>query len=291
MKFTKMHGCGNDYIYFDCMHGVDISLDDKHIANNAIRLSDRHFSIGGDGVVLICKSNIATAKMRMFNADGSEGKMCGNASRCIAKYLYDKGYVDCDEIFLETLSGVKHIKLHIVGGICVGATVNMGLPILKPSEVPVNEKLLKASFMDVDKIVAMPIDVDGKTYNITAVSMGNPHCVVFIKEDVSNFDLERIGAAFEMLPLFPQRVNTEFVNIIGDNILKMRVWERGSGETLACGTGSCAVAVAAVLNGVAVKDKPIEIQLAGGVLSIFVTDEGVLMSGPAEIAYEGEIQL
>lgn len=291
MQFIKMHGCGNDYIYFDCMRGVPQVLDDSHISDVAIKLSDRHFSIGGDGVVLICASDIADAKMRMFNADGSEGKMCGNAIRCVGKFLYDNGYVKSDKLTVETLSGIKSLALHIEDGIAVGATVNMGLAEFAPDKIPMDVRSLDGKYEGADKIVAADIQVLGVDYKITAVSMGNPHCVIFTDVPVADIDLDRIGPIFENLPIFPQRVNTEFVNLLGDNVMRMRVWERGSGETLACGTGSCAVAAASAANGLSNVNEPIEINLVGGTLVINLQEDGVYMSGPAQIAYKGDVVL
>lgn len=277
MTFTKMHGCGNSYVYFNCFEN-EISDVEKL----SIRLSDQHFGIGSDGVILICPSDVAHAKMRIFNADGSEGKMCGNGIRCVGKYLYDSGIAKFDIIEVETLSGVKTLEMMVQDGVAVGAKVDMGAAILKPSDIPVTS--------DAEVIINQEILVDGNTYNITCVSMGNPHCVIFCEQDIDTLDLEKIGPMFENNELFPERINTEFVNIIGENELKMRVWERGSGETWACGTGSCAVGVAACLNGHCNKNEQITIHLRGGDLMIEYTDETVFMTGSAEIICNGSIE-
>ncbi len=230
MEFCKMHGIGNDYIYFNCM---EQELDDPTAL--AIKLSHRNFGIGGDGIVMICSSNIADAKMRMFNLDGSEGKMCGNAIRCVGKYLYDNGIVVKDTISIETLSGIKYLDLTVADNKVSSVKVDMGAPILTPKDIPVK--------LDGDIIVNREVSIDGTPYHITCVSMGNPHCIVFV-DDVDNIDIMNIGPKFEHNAIFPEQVNTEFVQCLDDGTLKMRVWERGSGETLACGTGACATAVA-----------------------------------------------
>ena len=277
LQFTKMHGCGNDYIYFNCM---DKELDNPE--QLSIMLSDRHFSIGGDGIIMICHSDVADARMRMFNADGSEGKMCGNATRCIGKYLYDNGIVKKDKISLETLSGIKYLDLTVENGKVKLVSVDMGKAILAPSEIPVT--------LSGDVAVNVLHTVNGKDYNITCVSMGNPHCVVF-GGDPDEIELEKIGPCFENDPIFPERVNTEFAQIIDEHTIKMRVWERGSGETLACGTGACATAVAAVLCGYCKKGEDITLKLRGGELIINYTDERVLMTGPAAVSFTGEVEI
>lgn len=278
MKFTKMHGIGNDYIYFNCL--------EKEIENPeelSIKLSDRHFGVGGDGIVLILPSDKADFRMRMFNADGSEGKMCGNATRCIGKYVYDKGITDKKEITLETLSGIKTLKLCVNEKNKVESVeVNMGEAILKASEIPVKS--------DKEKVINERIKIADSEYNITCVSMGNPHCVVYMDE-IDNLDLEKLGPKFENDSIFPERVNTEFIKVIDENTLKMRVWERGSGETWACGTGACAAVVSSVLNGYCKYDNPIKIKLLGGELTIkFMKNGLVYMSGPAEFVFEGSIE-
>ena len=288
MRFTKMEGAGNDYIYFDCMSDTTGELQEK-IIPHIEKLSDRHFGIGGDGVVLICPSKVADARMRMYNIDGSEGKMCGNATRCIGKFLYDNGYVKNTTCTLETLSGIKIINLKLENGKVTGATVNMGKQITNPKDIPMNLDLIKPGYEK--QVVAMPYVIDGKEYLITGVSMGNPHNIIFMDENVLNLDLEKMGPKFENDPIFPERVNTEFINVIGPNELRMRVWERGSGETLACGTGSCAVGVASILNKKVDPNKPILIHLIGGDLVIEVKEDGVFMTGPAAVAFTGEVEL
>ncbi len=278
MKFYKMHGIGNDYIYFDCMKDRL-----ENVSELAIRLSDRHFSIGGDGIILLCPSKTADVKMRMFNADGSEGKMCGNGIRCIGKLAHDLGYVKGEECTVETLSGIKKLRLHIGSdGKVNAARVDMGAAILNGEKIP--------STFKGEKIVSQPLEVDKKIYPVTLVSMGNPHCVVFC-DDTDNLEIEKIGAKFENHPAFPERINTEFIRVIGKNHIKMRVWERGSGETLACGTGACASAVAAVLNGVCERNEDITVSLLGGDLTVRWTEETVLMYGAATLAFVGEIEL
>lgn len=277
MKFYKMHGIGNDYIYFDCM--------EKPVNNPeelAVKLSDRHFYIGGDGVILLCPSDVADCKMRMFNADGSEGKMCGNGIRCVGKLAHDLGYVKGNSCRVETLSGIKTLVFSLdKNGKVESARVNMGAAVLDGGKIP--------SSLRGEKVVGAPLTVGGKEYAVTLVSMGNPHCVVFADPDA--VDLERTGKLFENHPAFPERVNTEFVKVIRRNELKMRVWERGSGETLACGTGACAAAVAAVLNGYCGKGEEITVHLRGGDLKIVYTDEAVYMTGGATLAFVGEIEL
>lgn len=276
-KFYKMQGIGNDYIYFDCM---------KEPLNNpeelAVRLSDRHFGIGGDGIILLCPSDIADCRMRMFNLDGSEGKMCGNGIRCVGKLAHDLGYVKGDSVKIETLSGVKTLALNKgADGKVRSARVDMGAPVLRGESIP--------STYSGETVVNVPIEVDGKTFGATLVSMGNPHCVVFADPDTVG--LEHFGPLFERHPAFPERINTEFVRVIDKNRLKMRVWERGSGETLACGTGACASAVAAVLNGCCQKNSEISVFLLGGELRITYTDSTVYMEGPAELVFTGEIEI
>ncbi|MCQ5129030.1 diaminopimelate epimerase [Butyricicoccus faecihominis] len=279
LAFTKMHGCGNNYIYFNCF---DQTVPDPEALS--VRLSEPHFGIGGDGVILISPSDKADAQMRIFNADGSEGKMCGNGIRCVGKYLYDNGMVNGrTTVTVDTLSGVKTLRLATENGKAVTARVDMGAAILQPDLIPVA--------LDGDRVIDAPLVVDEKVYHITCVSMGNPHCVIFSEEDIDSLDLTRIGPKFEHHPLFPERVNTEFVNVLKDGTLKMRVWERGSGETWACGTGACAVGVAACLGGHAQKDSDITVHLRGGDLLIRYTDETVFMTGAATTVFKGEIEL
>ncbi|MDF2685142.1 MAG: carB [Clostridia bacterium] len=277
LDFVKMHGCGNDYIYFNCFNQ---KIDNPE--GLSVSLSDRHFGIGGDGVVLICPSQTADAKMRMFNLDGSEGKMCGNAIRCVGKYLYDNDIVKKDKMTIETLSGIKQLTLFKHDNEINRVCVDMGKAELNPKLIPVN--------LSGDKIIDTAIKIDNIDYKISCVSMGNPHCVVFV-DDVDNFELEKFGPLFENDPLFPERVNTEFIKVIGKNTLKMRVWERGSGETWACGTGACAAAVAAVENGLCDKNEDITVKLKGGDLVIKYTDDTVYMTGNALKVFEGKINL
>ncbi len=285
MRFTKMEGAGNDYIYFDCMSDTTGEMQEK-IIPYIEKLSDRHFGIGGDGVVLICPSKVADARMRMYNIDGSEGKMCGNATRCIGKFLYDNGYVKNTTCTLETLSGIKIINLKLENGKVVGATVNMGKQITNPKDIPMNLDLIKDGYKDL--VVAMPYVIDGKEYKITGVSMGNPHNIIFMDENVLDLDLEKMGPKFENDPIFPERVNTEFVKIIDKNHLKMRVWERGSGETYACGTGACAVVASCVRNGICNPNEIIYVELLGGILEISCSDNyEITMTGPAKKVYDG----
>ena len=276
IEFTKMHGCGNDYIYINCFDREIDSPDEL-----AIALSDRHFGIGGDGMVLICRSDIADAKMRMFNMDGSEGKMCGNAIRCVAKYLYDNGLCKKDEIKIETLSGIKTLQLNVENCSVSSVKVDMGKAEFEPLKIPVA--------LPGNRIINEPLNIRGQTFNITCVSMGNPHAVVFC-DDTDGLDIAGLGPCFEYNGIFPERVNTEFVQVIGRNTIKMRVWERGSGETLACGTGACAAAVASVLNGHCDKGQDIRVLLRGGELVINYTDERVLMTGNCVKVFEGVIE-
>ena len=277
MKFYKMHGIGNDYIYFDCMKS---ELPDPE--KLSVKLSDRHFGIGGDGIILLCPSKIADCRMRMFNADGSEGKMCGNGVRCVGKLAHDLGYVKGNTCRIETLSGVKTLEFTFDNsGKVASARVDMGAAILSGDKIP--------STFTGEKVVNAPLTVGGEEYKITLVSMGNPHCVVF--KDPDGLNLEEVGKRFENHPAFPERINTEFVKVVKRNELKMRVWERGSGETLACGTGACASAVAAVLNGFCDKGAEITVHLLGGDLKILYTDTTVYMTGGATLVFTGEINL
>lgn len=272
-----MHGIGNDYIYFDCL---DEELADPSAV--ALKYSDRHFGIGGDGIVMICSSKVADAKMRMFNADGSEGKMCGNAIRCVGKYLYDFNKTDKKELTIETLSGIKQLELFIGDDGKVNfVKVNMGKAVLNPKLIPVKA--------DEDAVINKKVKIADKDYAITCVSMGNPHCVVF--ENPDKLDIEKVGPLFENDEMFPDRVNTEFVEVISPTELKMRVWERGSGETWACGTGTCAAVVASVLNGYSNKNEDVTVHLRGGDLVINYTDEAVFMTGAAETVFTGYIEL
>lgn len=275
MKFTKMHGAGNDYVYINCFEETI-----KDPSKFSIRISDRHFGIGSDGLILIQPSKVADCCMDMYNADGSRAEMCGNGLRCVAKYVYDHKIVEKEEMKIETLGGIKDVRLLIKDGKADKITINMGQPEFRPEKIPVDEKG--------DRIVSKPILVDGKEYKITCVSMGNPHTVVYM-EDIDSLDLEKIGPAFENHVKFPNRINTEFVQIIDRTHLKMRVWERGSGETLACGTGACASAVATIVNGKA--DRIVDIKLKGGHLTIEWNPEDncVYLTGSAEEVYNGEL--
>lgn len=278
IKFTKMHGIGNDYIYINCFNETVLNPNET-----AIFVSDRRFGIGSDGLVLIMPSEIADFKMRIFNADGSEAMMCGNATRCIGKYVYDKGLTDKDEITLETNSGIKHLKLFIKDNKVDAVEVDMSKAILKPRDIPVDS--------DLDLFISEPVEVNGAEYAITCVSMGNPHAVIFM-DGIDELELEKIGPYFENHSLFPDRINTEFVEIIDDKTLKMRVWERGSGETFACGTGACATVVAAVLNKHCRADEEITVHLRGGDLKITYKSDGtVMMTGPATHVFDGEIEI
>ncbi len=277
MKFTKMHGCGNDYVY---INGFEEKVENKSEA--AIKLSDRHFGIGGDGVIFINPSTIADFEMEMYNADGSRSEMCGNGIRCVAKYVYDKGLTDRTSLCIESYGKVKYIDLTVESGKVTMVKVNMGSPELKAELVPV--------LSDKEKVIQEEIEVNDTIYHMTAVSMGNPHAVMFV-EDVANFDLEKIGPLFEHHPRFPKRVNAEFVKIIDRSNVEMRVWERGTGETLACGTGCCATAVACILNGLT--EELVTVKLLGGSLTIQWDREQnlVYMTGPATTVFEGEIEL
>lgn len=278
MKFTKMQGIGNDYVYVNCFE--ETVAEPEKVSEF---ISDRHFGIGADGLVLIMPSDKADFRMRMFNADGSEGMMCGNATRCIGKYVYDNKMTDKTEITLETKSGIKKLRLFPENGIVKTVEVDMGQAILAPRKIPMNA--------DGDSFVDKPVEVDGKTVHITAVSMGNPHAVIFT-ENIDSLELEKIGPAYENHPLFPERVNTEFVEVLDSRTLKMRVWERGSGETWACGTGTCATVVAACLNGHCKKGDEVTVHLRGGDLAVTWLEDGrVLMRGPAEKVFDGVIDI
>lgn len=285
MRFTKMEGLGNDYVYVNCFKE---KIDNP--SELSIKVSDRHFGIGSDGLILIKPSEVADFKMDMYNADGSQSEMCGNGIRCVGKYVYDYGLTDKEDVAIETLAGIKYLHFTIDRknandrGIVSKVRVNMGSPILTPSEVPVK---LDASL---EMIKDYPVEIGGRNYNITCVSMGNPHCITFVG-DVKNFPLETIGPLFESNEIFPRRVNAEFVEIIDRKNAKMRVWERGSGETLACGTGTCATVVASILNGLT--ENFVTVELLGGKLEIeWNREENVVyMTGPATIVFDGEINI
>lgn len=278
MKFTKMHGIGNDYVYVNCL---EETIEDASAA--AVLVSDRHFGIGSDGLILIKMSDIADFEMEMYNADGSRGEMCGNGIRCVAKYVYDKGLTDKTTITVETLAGVKTLMLTVENHKVTMVRVNMGMPELTAANIPV--------VATAEQVIDETMLVDGNDYKVTCISMGNPHCVTFLAEDIRDMELTSIGPMFESHPRFPKRINTEFVNVIDRKTLRMRVWERGSGETLACGTGACATAVAAILNGLT-EDK-VTVELLGGKLLIEWDREKntVYMTGPAAIVFDGETDL
>lgn len=276
MKFVKMHGTGDDYIFFDNMNGVITCPESL-----SITLTDRHYGIGGDGLVLIERSNIADAKMRIFNSDGSEGKMAGNSIRCVGKYLYDNGIVPKKNMTIETASGIKQLSVYLYGGKVRSVCVNMGRAILTPSEIPV--------IAEGDRVVCSPARIDNAVYKITCVSVGNPHCVVFC-DRLDNIEIEKIGPKFENAEIFPERINTEFVRIVDDRTIRMRVWERGNGETPACGTGACAAVVAAVENGYCLKNEDITVRVNGGELTVKYTDDSVFLTGNAISVFEGTIE-
>lgn len=274
MKFTKMQGLGNDYVYVNC---VEQKL--KNASEVARKISDRHYGVGSDGLILINSSDVADFEMEMYNADGSRGEMCGNGIRCVGKYVYDYGLTDKTHVTIETLAGIKYLDLLVEDGKVKQVKVNMGSPLLKPEEIPV--------VYEGERVVDAPILVGDEEYRMTSVGMGNPHTVVFM-EDLETLDIETIGPKFEHHPCFPNRVNTEFVTVLDRTHAQMRVWERGSGETLACGTGACAVAVACILNGLT--EDQVTVTLLGGDLQIqWDREENIVyMTGPAEVVFDGE---
>lgn len=278
LEFSKMHGCGNDYIYFNCM-----SQFLPNVVQIAKLLSDRHFGVGADGIVLICPSEQADFKMRMFNSDGSEGKMCGNAIRCVAKFVLDEGLFSGDVLKIETLSGVKTVTLKKTLQEQAMFTVDMGAAILDPAKIPVKGKFSAP-------IVAHPFELLGSIFKITCVSMGNPHCVVFF-DSLNKINLYDLGPKFEHSDFFPQGVNAEFVEIKNSNEIKMLVWERGSGPTLACGTGACAAVVAGVLNGYCKQNSDVAVNLPGGKLWVKVADETVFLTGEAVLVFKGFVEV
>ena len=289
MRFTKMHGCGNDYIYV-CT--VSQSVPDEIKPELAVRLSDRHKGIGSDGIIFINPTDKADFEMEMYNSDGSRSQMCGNGIRCVGKYVYDHRLTDKINVDILTGAGIKRLKLKvdINQNIVSEITVNMGAPILEAKNIPVALNGIGES----SRVVSEAVDINGSKYNITCVSMGNPHCVIFTEKDVNLLNLEEIGPEIEHSVIFPERVNTEFINVIDREHLVMRVWERGSGETMACGTGACASAVAGVLNGVS--DNEVDIKLLGGDLHIACNESDgefgdVYLTGPAETVFEGEIEI
>lgn len=277
-RFTKMHGAGNDYIYVDCTEKMLTNINET-----ARKVSDRHFGIGSDGLVLICRSDKADFRMDMYNSDGSQAEMCGNATRCVGKYVHDKGLTDKTTITLETLAGIKILELNLGDdGTVKTVRVNMGAPELVPKNIPIDSEK--------DRFIMEPVEVCGKEYKVTGVSMGNPHAVTYI-DDTDSLEIEKIGPEFETHKLFPKKINTEFAQIVDRNTIKMRVWERGAGETLACGTGACATLVASTLNGFV--DGEADLVLLGGTLHIKwdKDDNNVYMTGPAEFVFDGEITI
>ena len=278
MKFTKMHGIGNDYIYVNCFE-EEIPADPAALSR---RLSDRHFGIGSDGLILIRPTENGDAMMDLYNADGSRAMMCGNGIRCVGRYVYERGIAKKETLRIDTLSGVKTLHLDVANGTVQSIEVDMGEPVLEPASIPV--------LLPGERAVSVPVEMGDDVFSVTCVSMGNPHCVLFV-EDVDALDLEELGPRFEWNPLFPQGVNTEFIQPLPDGSLKMRVWERGSGETWACGTGACASVVAACLCGKA--ERQSVVHLRGGDLSIHWREEDghVMMRGPAAFVFDGEIDL
>lgn len=277
-EFTKMHGAGNDYIYVNCFKE---KIEDINATAKAV--SDRHFGIGSDGLVLICPSDRADFRMDMYNSDGTQAEMCGNATRCVGKYVHDKGLTDKTEITLETLAGIKILKLNLNGaGEVETVEVNMGSPELTPKNIPINS--------DLDRFIQEPVTVDGKEYLVTGVSMGNPHAVTYI-DDTDSLQIEKLGPKFENHELFPKRINTEFAQIVDRKTIKMRVWERGAGETLACGTGACATMVAANLSDLV--DDEADLVLLGGTLHIRwdKAENNIYMTGPAQFVFDGVITI
>ena len=277
MKFTKMQGLGNDYVYVNCFKETI-----ENPPEMAKEVSNRNFGIGSDGLIMINPSDVADFEMEMYNADGSRSEMCGNGIRCVGKYVYDYGLTEKEHISVETLAGIKYLDLTVEDGKVKLVKVDMGNPELVPANIPI--------VADGDRVIDEPINVNGTEYRMTGVSMGNPHAVVYV-EDVKGLDIEKIGPAFENHERFPNRVNTEFVKVLDQKTVEMRVWERGSGETMACGTGACAVAVACILNGLT-EDK-VTVKLLGGDLQIEWDKEAdkVYMTGPAEVSFDGEINL
>jgi diaminopimelate epimerase len=279
MKFTKMHGCGNDYVYINCF---EEKVDIEHISELAVAMSDRHFGVGSDGIVLIMPSEIADCRMRMFNSDGSEAEMCGNASRCVGRYVYDRGVVKKNPIRLETMCGIKVIEVHPNDkGEAELLTVDMGEPILAPNDIPVKAES--------EPVLSLELKALDRSFDFICVSMGNPHAVTFIDEAVKSFAVEKYGPVLEVDKHFPRKTNVEFVEYVDESHLKMRVWERGAGETWACGTGTCATVVAANLRGVCER-VPVEVELLGGKLTIEwkQSDNHVYMTGPATFVFDGE---
>ena len=287
MKFTKMHGCGNDYVYVNCFE--ETVADPAKLAQE---VSDRHFGIGSDGLILICPptdSEVADCRMRMYNADGSEAEMCGNGVRCVGRYVYDRNVVKKNPLRIETGAGIKIIQLHLNDkGEAEMLTVDMGEPVLAPAEVPVNGEVSKTVVDGFDAVQGLKLKSQDKEFEFTCVSMGNPHAITFIDSPVKDFAVDFYGPSLEVDPVFPRRTNVEFVEFVDETHLNMRVWERGSGETWACGTGTCATVVAANLLGKCPR-VPVEVQLLGGKLIIewSENDNHVYMTGPATFVFDG----
>lgn len=279
MKFTKMHGIGNDYIY---INAIEERVENPSELSK--RLSRYHFGIGSDGLVLILNSDRADFRMRMFNPDGTEAEMCGNASRCVAKYVYDKGLTKKENFTLETGAGIKRVWVNVGDSEVETVTIDMGKPILEPELIP-------TTVSDNTPVLMAPLKTEFDTYRVSCVSMGNPHCVIFIDESVALLNLKHIGPAVENHPAFPKKTNVEFAEVVDESTIKMRVWERGTGETLACGTGACATMVAARLNGLC--GSKVTLMLIGGNLDIeWREDDGhIYMTGSATTVYEGEIKI
>ena len=274
MRFTKMHGIGNDYVYVNCFEETV-----ENPAELAVKMSRLHYGVGSDGLILICPSDVADFEMKMYNADGSMSEMCGNGTRCVGKYVYDKGLTDKTTVTLMTGAGMKELQLNVQGGKVHSVRVDMGAPELRPESIPVS--------LTGEAVMGYPLQVGSAVYEIHCVSMGNPHCIVFVK-DPDLVDVEQVGSLLENHPIFPKRANIEFVQVIDRQHLRMRVWERGSGETLACGTGACASLVAAVLTGKA--DRRVTMDLLGGSLELewAFADGHVYQEGPAKIVFDGE---
>lgn len=275
LKFTKMHGLGNDYVYMDA---INQKIENRE--ELARKVSDRHFGIGSDGLILVLKSEVADFRMQMFNSDGTEAEMCGNGIRCVSKFVYDNGLTNKEQVNIETLAGIKKIDLTVENGKVVLATVNMGRPILEAEKIPV--------ISDEKPVKNLKLKAEDREFIFTCVSMGNPHAVTVI-DDVVSFDIEKYGPILETNEKFPKKANIEFIQIIDKTHIKMRVWERGAGETLACGTGACAVCVSAILNDLVEKNEEINIELLGGTLKIR-WDDYVYMTGPARTVFKGEIE-
>ncbi len=283
IEFTKMEGLGNDYVYIDCTEREEQEID--YISKLAKKISDRHFGIGSDGLILICKSNVADFKMKMYNQDGSEAQMCGNGIRCVGKFVYDKGLTNKKNITIETLAGIKELNMNIQNDKVSNITVNMGKPILNERLIPcVADKAIENKFND-DKISHVSVQVLDKSFDFTCISMGNPHAITIV-DNVNSFDVKKYGEIIECDKHFPEKTNVEFIETVDENTIKMRVWERGAGETLACGTGASAAAVACILNNLVKENQEIKVKLLGGDLKI-KWDEYIYMTGPARIVFEG----